>query len=694
MLLGLTKRIILVDAETSSNTDLPKRGSDVYFNDKSTRTLMVSFTEHGSGRVHLYQPHLHALPKMLVEAAALPPEESRFAAYNAPFDRQALALAGLPTPTEKWVDLMLLAYALAFSGGLDSVLAQFNVTDAQGRPCKKSPEGKALIRRFSVQQQPWFDAPEEWSRFASYCVQDTEVEDRLLTKCLTVLDRPAFHPMVAKLQQQWLLDQRMNAAGMPLSTATIRGAIAIKAQETKRLTAQMKAVTGLANPNSVAQLRGWVESRGVPMPDLQAANIRDALQDPTVPPDVAEVLQARLELGKASIKKFDAMARMQVGGRIRGGYITCGASRTGRTASRGLNLSNLERPKLKGPMADLAADLIEMGDTGLLRTWLDPKAAKLSTMELLGSSIRGAIAAPPGKTFVVADLKSIESVGAAWLAGCDTILDLFAAGRDTYKDFATRYYGIAYEDVTSEQRTFCKPPVLGAGYGASGAALVDYAAGMNITMGHDDADRAITIFRESFWEIPLLWRNLEAAAKSAVQNPGREYRAYACAGQNQYGPLYRDWPFVSYYKEGDFLYCGLPSGRTLFYYKPEVISERRRSVRTGNDYNAQTLYYWGKRQEAGGAWGFISTWGGMWLENVCQATCRDVLYNGLELMHQDPGIEVCGSTYDEAITLTDEADGPAAYDRMVRYMTTRPSWADERFFLGADGYHSARRYRK
>jgi len=232
------------------------------------------------------------------------------------------------------------------------------------------------------------------------------------------------------------------------------------------------------------------------------------------------------------------------------------------------------------------------------------------------------------------------------------------------------------------------------GYGASGAALVDYAAGMNITMGLDDADRAITIFRESFWEIPLLWRNLEAAAKSAVQNPGREYRAYACAGQNQYGPLYRDWPFVSYYKEGDFLYCGLPSGRTLFYYKPEVISERRRSVRTGNDYNAQTLYYWGKRQEAGGAWGFISTWGGMWLENVCQATCRDVLYNGLELMHQDPGIEICGHVYDEIIALVDEADGPAAYDHMVGYMTTRPPWADERFFLGAEGYHSAKRYRK
>jgi DNA polymerase len=217
---------------------------------------------------------------------------------------------------------------------------------------------------------------------------------------------------------------------------------------------------------------------------------------------------------------------------------------------------------------------------------------------------------------------------------------------------------------------------------------------MNIVLSDEDAEKSVQVFRDSFPEIPLLWRNLEDAAKRAIMNPGQEFRAYACAGIGEFGPTYKAWPFVSYYYDGTFLYCGLPSGRTLFYYKPEILGRKLKSKKTGNDYWTQSIHYWGKKQESGGAWQFISTWGGMASENICQATCRDVLYNGLELIDKDPEIEVCGTSYDEAIALSDQALSPAIYERMVRYMTTPAPWMDGRFFLGADGYHSAKRYKK
>ena len=130
------------------------------------------------------------MKRLLVAMVAL------FAAFNAPFDQRALAQAGLSTPTEKWVDVMLLSYMLSFAGNLDQVLKAFDVGAA------KAPEGKALIKRFSVLRQPWYDAPEEWQRFVGYCEQDVRVETQLLAKCCRWLDQPAFHPMVREVQDR------------------------------------------------------------------------------------------------------------------------------------------------------------------------------------------------------------------------------------------------------------------------------------------------------------------------------------------------------------------------------------------------------------------------------------------------------------------------------------------------------------
>jgi hypothetical protein len=314
-------------------------------------------------------------------------------------------------------------------------------------------------------------------------------------------------------------------------------------------------------------------------------------------------------------------------------------------------------------------------------------------MQILGSCVRGMIRAPAGKGITACDLTSIESVGLAWLAGCDTILDIFHRGRDSYKEFASRYYGKPYEEVTKAERTFCKPPVLGCGYGAGGPALVKYAYGMGVMMTEADADKAVSIFRELYPEIPRFWYALMDGAIAAVLDPGQRKLVY---GSRRVGerlePRY-DGPSIWYYYDGEFLWCGLPSRRVLFYHRPQVHMAQMTSKRTGKTFSKPALTYMGKFSEEGGGWMRVPTHGGKCAEQDTQALCRDILYHGLGLIEQDPGLPLIGHTYDEAIAETDLTD-TTALARMKRHMTARPPWLDERFFLGAEGYQNVPRYRK
>lgn len=638
---------------------------------------MVGFQYVGSPTAGLWQPHLGDPPPYLLDALQAPPEECLIAGYNMVFDGMAMDKLGLPVPLEKQLDIALLSYMLGFAGSLDQVLEQFEI------PMRKSPEGRRLITTFSRMQKPWYQHPSDWEKFVRYCEQDVTVEVELLKKCARWLDTTALAPVVRQVQAQWLMDQRMNARGLPVDTATVDGALSILREETRRLTAWLKDATGLANPNSVQQLGAWLAAEGQPLPDLRAGTIIEALDQMDPGSTVYQVLEARQSLGRASVKKYAAMAASHVGSRLKGSVTTYGASRTGRTASRGINLANLERPKLR--FTDEAAEVMASGSHEAFKAFLEVFEGGTPVIQGLGSCVRGAIKAPEGRGITAVDLKSIESVGLAWVVGCDVILDLFHSGRDTYKDFATRYYKIDYDTVTKKQRTFCKPVVLGAGYGAAGGALVSYAKGMGIVMEEDVAREMIRVFRTEFHEIPAYWKKVEATVKEAIRNPKVMQYVY---------PEGREWPRVAYYYDGTFLFCGLPSGRTLFYFRPMISIERRRSNRTGDpDWFSESISYMGKKQDAGGAWQRVFTHGGKLTENLIQAVCRDILYHGLALIDQDPEIELVGSLYDEVITLTPlGTDEP--YKRICRYMETKPSWLDDRFFLGSDGYCNAGRYRK
>lgn len=695
MILGMTEEIVVIDAETASPVDLKKANQYLYWEHPDTQVLMLGMKKLGSEREPLVldfasPENPDPVPARLHHLAALPPEKCMFAAANCEFDRAALRRIGIDTPIEKWLDIHTCAYILGFSGRLDDVLTQSPLG------VNKDKGGKHCIQVFSGLKKKPKDEPVLYQEFLRYCAKDVEVEEALLAWCLELLDKPKMRPVVQSIFRQELIYRRINQRGLPIDTAAVKGALKIVEVATAMVIEEMSQITGLDNPNSRAQLFKWLTDRGAPLEDMKAESVRDALADgDNLKPEVRTVLDLHQQKSKTSVKKFVSLdqATSKHDHRMRGGWQFYGASRTGRVAGRKLNPANLPRPTIWQPEA--VAEFLEIGDVPLLQA-LTPGPV----LNSLSSMIRACLKAPEGKRWCVADLTSIESVGLAWLSGCNTVLDIFFEGRDTYKSFAVEAFGVPYDEVTKEMRTFSKPPVLGAGYGLSGFKLVDYAAGMGVTLEEEEAYRLIRLFRDLYHEIPHYWRQLQSAAIAAVENPGQWF--YALPAKDVIGQdlsrsgkpfnhyAYGNSPRIGYVCVRDFLYCQLPSKRFLCYYKP-LVEEKEVKPRRGEPFRTRNLTYMGTDQAAN-RWNRISTHGGKLTENVVQAVCRDVLWNGLEQAENDPGLEVVGDVYDEILCLCSE-DDPGALDRLLGYMQTRPSWADERFFLGASGYIS-RRYKK
>lgn len=698
-ILGLTKEVWILDAETASDIDLKKTGQYIYWGDQSTSTLMLSARRlyaPDTEPTHLwdFEARKDCLPEWFLQKLKAPPEEVLFAAANCVFDKFALDRLGHKTSDEKWIDILVLAYILGFSGRLDNVLTQVGLE-------KKDAEGTRLITLFSLKNRiKWHEAPDKWERFREYCIKDSNVETRLLEWCLQWLNQDWFRPSVRRIIEQERIYRLINSRGLPVDTEAVEGAIKIRDAEIERLTTKLRAITGLENPNSQKQLLEWLKARGYPFDSIAKDYIRAVLDEGSFVYDseIVEVCELRTEIRKSSVKKFDALAAAtNSDGRLRGGWQFYGASRTGRVAGRTLNPANLARPSIEKP--EQIAEWLSLGDRDLL-TILFPEKPVLDT---LSSCIRASLKAPEGKQWCVADLTSIESVGAAWMAGCQTILDIFHSGRDTYRTFATKVYDIDYDEVIKAQRTFCKPCVLGATYQLAGLGLRLYAESMGVKLDLDECKRQVKIFRSEYHEIPHYWRQLKAATILAVQNPGQTYHVKPVTGvleehwrEGRDQPYrvysYGNWPIVSYWYDGAFLFCALPSGRFLCYYQPEVSIETI-APSEGDPFTTESLSYMGIDQKAKSkAWKRIYTHGGKLLENINQAICRDILWVGLEQAEADSGLEVVGDIYDELMTLSPVED-KSALDKLIRYMTTHNEWLTKDFFLGADGYVSSR-YKK
>src|SRR6185312_13993514 len=405
------------------------------------------------GAVRLWEPHRNAkLPSELSDTLHDPFVIK--AAWNAGFERAVLQhQLGIAIRCDEMIDVMVYARHLSMPGSLEDVGSimglpadQAKIADGQRLKqifCEPAREagGVGLFGDIPALFRDWSTDPDDWQKFGEYCKRDTEAERRIFKK----LQR---WPLPETEQRGWVLDQKINAAGMPVDLGLVHGAQAVAEQAKANLRQQLKELTGLENPNSVPQMLGWLQQHQYPFADLSKPMVTRALAEDDISSEAREALTLRKQLAKTSDSKFDAICEIvSPDGRLRNQFVFMGSSRAGRWSGRDCQLQNLPRPdKAVEKKLDLALALLTAGDyPGVCREFPSP-------MDVVASCIRSAFRAPQGKHFVVCDLNAIENRGLGWIAECDSILKVFRDQRCPYLSFACEMYGLKYEDLDHAYR--------------------------------------------------------------------------------------------------------------------------------------------------------------------------------------------------------------------------------------------------
>lgn len=581
-------------------------------------------------------------------------------AFNANFEINCLRRYFPDLPEEQWECDRILSLYNSYPPHLAAVAKAMHFDEDR----QKDTRGKALIRYFCLPCKPTKanggrtrnypkDAPDKWEIFKEYNRQDVVVERAIRDK-LVNLRPPDFE------HENWLIDQAINRNGIMVNQTLVDNAIRLSGEYREKLLARAMEITGLDNPNSPLQVKGWLEERlGRTVDSLSKAAVADMLAE-DIPGDVREMLTIRQKISKSSIKKYDAM-RMAAcqDSRIRGMFQFYGAARTGRFAGRIVQLQNLPRNSM--PDLDLARNMVLDGDLEALEMCYD------DVQDVLSQLIRTALEAPLGKRFIVADFSAIEARVIAWLAGEEWEMKAFAEGKDIYCATASAMFGVPVvkHGVNGELRQKGKVATLACGYGGGIGALKAMGADkMGLT--DDELQTVVRKWREASPHIVKLWADVENAAMNAVSGI----------------PTTIKQKNLHFHVEDDALYIELPSGRHLVYLRPHLGQNR---------FGSDAILYTGLggSKTTAGRWGTLETYGGKLSENLVQAIARDCLCAAMKRL-TDAGYKICAHIHDEVIL--EMPEGKGSLDDAVRIMCQNEPW-NEGLVMNADGFE-AKYYQK
>jgi DNA polymerase len=644
---SLTKPRLFIDLETFSSVDIGAAGAFKYTEAPDFEILLVAYA-WGDGPVQVLD-----LTKMDIDnqslsrdwmdlvLAILDPSVVKVA-HNSAFERAALSRAlCVDLPPEEWEDTMILAAYNGLPLSLDGAGAALGLRD------QKIKEGTALINYFCkpcrptkangqrTRNRPEHD-PEKWARFVEYCGRDVVVSQGIYARLGT-------SPVTPFERRIWALDARINERGVMVDLELAEAAVAVDEAFTAELMAEMKKLTGLENPNSVQQLKGWLEGCGHFSDSLAKAAVSDLLSEAT-DPTVERVLRLRQMLGKTSTTKYGTMlAAAGSDHRMRGLTQYYGAGRTGRWAGRLVQLQNLPQNHLDA--IGSVRELVRSRDLETLEMIFD------NVPDVLSQLIRTALIAKPGHTFLVADFSAIEARVIAWMAGEQWRQDVFAQGGDIYCSSASQMFKVPVEKhgVNGHLRQKGKVAELACGYGGGVNALIAFGADK---MGLSETEMAdiVTQWRAASPSIPKFWRDTEKAATLALENPGKSYRV-------QCGVIFR--------KDAEALRLFLPSGRRLSYWGARLENGK--------------IAYMGQGSQGG--WMKKDTWGGKLVENIVQAVARDCLAVAMARL-DEAGFAICFHVHDEVVA---EAPDGSRWEDMAEIMGRPIDWAPG-LLLRADGY--------
>ena len=636
-------RILEADIESYSDVDLIKCGVYAYADSPAFEILLFAYSFDGGETQIIDLAQGEKLPAE-VEEAIFDVSVTK-TAYNANFERTCLSkYFGRYIPPESWHCSAVQAAMLTLPRSLEDVGRVLGLDE------QKMKEGKELIRYFCVPCKPTkanggrtrnlpCHAPEKWELFKTYCKRDVDVEKSIRRKLHNF-------PIPESEMELYRLDQRINDRGVLVDMELVRNAVSCERLHKEVVTKRAYELTGLENPNSVAQLKGWLGDMGMEAESLSKKAVAEMIAE--TDGEVEELLRLRLMLAKTSVKKYEAIERSTCSdGRVHGMLMFYGANRSGRWSGKNVQLHNL--PKNYLPDLELARELVKQGRFEDIELLYD------STPNVLSELIRTAFIPKPGCRFVVADFSAIEARVLAWLSGEQWRLDVFTSHGKIYEASASSMFHVPMEEITktSPLRQKGKLAELGLGFGGAAGALISMGA-LDMGLTEEELPPLVAAWRKANPHITQFWWDVDAAAIKAVREKQK----------TKVGKI------IFEYKSG-ILFITLPSGRKLSYVKPRMAV---------NKFGRDGLTYEGISENK--KWSRIETYGPKLVENIVQGTARDLLAEAM-LRVEEKGYPIVMHCHDEIIAEVPEGTG--SVDEMCEVMAVQPEWA-EGLPLRADGY--------
>lgn len=637
------QRILAIDIETYSDIDLMRSGVYAYTASPKFQILLFaySFDDDEVKVVDLASGEI--LPNEII--VALEDENIIKTAFNANFERVCLSkFLNKKLSAKSWRCTAVQAASLGLPLSLDGV------AQVLGLQKQKMKEGKALIRYFSVPCKPrksngertrnyQHHSLERWEVFKKYCAQDVEVEKAIRKK----LER---YPIINSEQKIYVLDQEINDRGVLIDTQLVEKAIECDNIHKEDTYAEAQKLTGLENPNSVIQLKQWLLENGVEVESLSKKSVADLAKDSEE--DVQRLLNLRTQLSKTSVKKYEAIEKaLCPDKRVRGLFQFYGANRTGRWSGRLLQPHNLPKNNIKD--LTLARNLVKEGEFETLDMLFG------NAPQVLSELIRTAFIPKDNNRFIVADFSAIEARVIAWLAGEQWRIDVFNSHGKIYEASASQMFKVPIEEITkiSPLRQKGKISELALGYGGSVGALTAMGA---LAMGvkEEELQGLVTAWRQANLNITKLWWDIDKAAIKVVKEKSCEV-----VGK------------IKIFYERGIMFITLPSGRNLSYIKPRLET---------NKFGREGITYEGIGSTK--KWERIETYGPKLVENIVQATARDLLAEAM-INVDKKGYEIVMHVHDEIIVET--PIGKGSLKEVCDVMAIAPEWA-KGLPLRADGF--------
>lgn len=633
-----------IDIETYSPEPLAKCGVYRYSQSPEFEILLFGYSvDGGPVKVVDFTAGEH-LPDEVMSALT-DPKVMKWA-FNAQFERVCLSRY-LGYPVGKYLDPSSWHCTMIWAATLGLPLSLEGVGTVLGLEKQKLKEGKDLIRYFctsakakdgSLFRHYPSDAPEKWEKFKAYNLRDVETEMGIQAKL-------AKFPVDESEWINYTLDQQINDRGIMLDMTMVHQAIACDDQFKRTHMDMARSVTGLENPNSPAQLKAWLAEKGVEVESLSKVAVIQMLEE--AEGEVELALSLRQELAKSSVKKYTAMETV-VGSdsRARGLIQFYGANRTGRYAGRLIQVQNLPQNHL--PDLEQVRALIRDGQFEAVEMLYD------SVPLILSELIRTAFVPKPGCRFFVADFSAIEARVIAWIAGEQWRMEVFAGGGDIYCASASQMFHVPVEKhgQNAHLRQKGKIAELALGYGGSVGALKAMGA-LNMGLHEEELKPLVDAWRQANPNIVRLWWDIDRAASTCV----REKTATQCRG-------------IKFIYQSGMMFVVLPSGRRLVYVKPKI---------SFNRYGNESVTFEGVGEQK--KWLRLESYGPKFVENIVQATARDILAEAM-LRLDTHGYKIVMHVHDEAVI---EAPADASLEDICGVMGQTPAWA-KGLLLRADGY--------